>query len=334
MAEIFADQYDSVFSTPSINIPPAMDTLEDINLISDITVSPEEIMDAIKELRPASASGADGFPAILLTNCYKQLAIPLAILWKVSLQNTTIPDKLKFNIIPPIHKGGSKSNPANYRPVALTSHIIKIFKKVIRNKLASFLDQNNLLNENQHGFRPGRSCLTQLLAHHDNIISLLEQGQNVDVVYLDFAKAFDKVDHNIVLAKAYNFGIRGKLLAWIREFLSNRTQSVIVNGVLSTPRPVISGVPQGSVIGPLIFLILISDIDKDTLHSLIASFADDTRATKGIKCENDAVDLQEDLFHIYQWSVTNNMQIRTTALRHKYRTQILNLLRITILQPN
>ena len=148
MAEIFADQYDSVFSTPSINIPPAMDTLEDINLISDITVSPEEIMDAIKELRPSSASGADGFPAILLTNWYKQLAIPLAILWKVSLQNTTMPDKLKFNIIPPIHKGGSKSNPANYRPVALTSHIIKIFEKVIRNKLASFLDQNNLLNEN------------------------------------------------------------------------------------------------------------------------------------------------------------------------------------------
>ena len=164
------------------------------------------------------------------------------------------------------------------------------------------------MNENQHGFRPGRSCLTQLLSHHDNIISLLEQGNNVDVVYLDFAKAFDKVDHKIVLAKAFNFGIRGKLLSWIKEFLSNRTQSVIVNGTLSSPRPVISGVPQGSVIGPLLFLILISDIDKNTLHSKIASFADDTRATNGIKCENDAVNLQEDLFHIYQWSVTNNMQ--------------------------
>ena len=150
--------------------------------------------------------------------------------------------------------------------------------------------------------------MTQLLAHHDYIISLLEQGQNVDVVYLDFAKAFDKVDHNIVLAKAHKYGIRGKLFDWIKEFLSNRTQSVIVNGVLSTPRPTISGVPQGSVIGPLIFLILISDIDENTLHSLIASFADDTRATKGIISENDAADLQEDLFHIYQWSVTNNME--------------------------
>ena len=244
----------------------------------------------------------------LLTICHEQLAKPLATLWQSSINNTTIPSKLKFSIIPPIHKGGSKSNPANYRPVALTSHIIKIFEKILRNKLAGFLDQNNLMNENQHGFRPGRSCLTQLLSHHDNIISLLEQGNNVDVVYLDFAKAFDKVDHKIVLAKAFNFGIRGKLLSWIKEFLSNRTQSVIVNGTLSSPRPVISGVPQGSVIGPLIFLILISDIDENTLHSKIASFADDTRATNGIKCENDAVNLQEDLFHIYQWSVTNNMQ--------------------------
>ena len=116
------------------------------------------------------------------------------------------------------------------------------------------------------------------------------------------------MDHKIVLAKAFNFGIRGKLLSWIKEFLSNRTQSVIVNGTLSSPRPVISGVPQGSVIGPLLFLILISDIDENTLHSKIASFADDTLATNGIKCENDAVNLQEDLFHIYQWSVTNNMQ--------------------------
>ena len=105
-----------------------------------------------------------------------------------------------------------------------------------------------------------------------------------------------------MLAKAYNFVARGKLLSWIKEFLSNRTQSVIVDGFLSSSRPVTSGVPQGSVIGPLLFLILMSDIDKNTLHSLIASFADDTRATKGIKCENDAVDLQEDLFRIYEWS--------------------------------
>ena len=167
------------------------------------------------------------------------------------------------------------------------------------------------MNKNQHGFRSGRSCLTQLLAHHDNIISLLEGGMNVDVVYLDFAKAFDKVDHNLVLKKAQALGINGRLLSWLKQFLLNRTQSVVVNGKISSPQDVISGVPQGSVLGPLIFLILISDIDSDILHSLIASFADDTRATKGLKCENDAADLQNDLFRIYQWAERNNMEFNS-----------------------
>ena len=133
-------------------------------------------------------------------------------MWKEIFQSSTIPEKLKFSIIPPIHKGGSKSEPANYRTVALTSHIIKLFEKVVRTKLVNFLEINGHMNDNQHGFRSGRSCLTQLLKHHDHIISLMEQHQNVDVVYLDFSKGFDKVDHNIVLAKAHNMGVQGKLL--------------------------------------------------------------------------------------------------------------------------
>ena len=323
MAELLADQYDSVFSKPSpepqfLN-PNVSQTIQEIN------ITPEEIIDAIKELRPSSASGPDGVPAILLRNCSTELALPLSILWREIFRSSNIPEKLKFSLIPPIHKGGSKSEPANYRPVALTSHIIKVLEKVVRNKLVDFLESNGHMNDNQHGFRSGRSCLTQLLKHHDQIISLMEQHQNVDVVYLDFSKAFDKVDHNIVLAKAHNMGVQGKLLDWIREFLTNRKQSVVVNGSISSPRPVISGVPQGSVIGPLIFLILISDIDHNTLHSLIASFADDTRATKGLANETDAVDLQEDLFHIYQWSVTNNMEfndLKFELLRYGTNTEL------------
>ena len=222
-----------------------------------------------------------------------------------------IPASLKSSIIPPIHKGGNKSEAANYRPVALTSHIIKIYEKVIRNRLANHLDNNNSFNKNQHGFRKGRSCLTQLLAHHDNILNLLEQGYNVDVVYLDFAKAFDKVDHNILLHKLKNLGINGKTLRWIQNFLQERVQRVVVNGMLSTPHQVISGVPQGSVLGPLLFFFLIGDIDDGVLHSLIASFADDTRATKGIKTELDAAELQNDLFRIYDWSQKNNMQFNS-----------------------
>ena len=250
-------------------------------------------------------------PAILLKKCKIPLSEALATFWNKCMEVGSIPDSLKSSIIPPIHKGGNKSEAANYRPVALTSHIIKIYEKVLRNRLADYLDSNNSFNKNQHGFRKGRSCLTQLLSHHDNIINLLEQGYNVDVVYLDFAKAFDKVDHNILLHKLKNLGIDGKTLKWIQNFLEDRVQQVVVNGTLSTPHQVISGVPQGSVLGPLLFLVLIGDIDDNILHMLIASFANDTRVTKGIKTETDAAELQNDLFRIYDWSQKNNMEFNS-----------------------
>ena len=141
---------------------------------------------------------------------------------------------LKTATVVPIHKGGSCGTPANYRPVALTSHLIKLFERVMKKYLISYLEENNLFNPGQHGFRQGRSCLSQLIAHFDNISRLLEDGKNVDVVYLDFAKAFDKVDFLATLRKLHQMGISGKVGKWIYSFLTNRTQSVIVNGLTCT----------------------------------------------------------------------------------------------------
>ena len=135
------------------------------------------------------------------------------------------------------------------------------------------MEKHCLLKKNQHGFVSGRSTQTQLLQHYNDIFEALGEDIRVDTIYLDFAKAFDKVDHGIVLKKLSLLGVRGKLLQWIRSFLSSRTQMVLVNGVLSQPAPVISGVPQGSVIGPLLFLILIGDIDANVAHSFLTSFA-------------------------------------------------------------
>ena len=308
MADLLATQYDSVFSSPSTTPP----LIEESSLpINNIVIVEQEIIDAIEELKSSAASGADGVPAILFKKCKEALSNPLTIFWNACMINSHIPETLKLSIITPLHKGGSKSEAANYRPVALTSHIIKIYEKAIRKRITVYLESIDGLNKNQHGFRSGRSCLTQLLAHYDNIICLLEEGHNVDVIYLDFAKAFDKVDHNILLKKAHALGIQGKTLKWIQAFLQNRQQRVIVNGNLSSPHQVISGVPQGSVIGPLLFLILISDIDKNTMHSTVSSFADDTRVTKGLTNEIDAVDLQNDIFQIYGWSEENNMQFNS-----------------------
>ena len=143
--------------------------------------------------------------------------------------------------------------PANYRPIALTSHIIKMFEKILRRHVVKFMNDNNLFNDNQHGFRSGRSCLSQLLEHFDQILDLLESGGNVDVIYLDFSKAFDKLDFKIVLRKIKAMGIDGRVFDWIKSFLTERTQQVSVNGILSDPAAVISGVPQGSVVHITIF---------------------------------------------------------------------------------
>ena len=154
-------------------------------------------------------------PAILLKKCKTSLSYPLSLIWRKSLDTTTINDTQKSTNVIPIHKGGSKGVPKNYRPIALTSHLIKIFEKVVRNAIVTFLEENGLFNPSQHGFRFGRSCLSQLLEHYDKITRLLAEGHDVDVVYVDFAKAFDKVDINIAMEKICKLGISGLLADWI-----------------------------------------------------------------------------------------------------------------------
>ena len=260
---------------------------------------------------------------ILLKKCRNALAPPLAKIWRKSMLNGEIPDICKSATIIPIHKGKSRAVPKNYRPVALTSHLIKIFEKVVRKQIVDFMQANDLFNYSQHGFRGGRSCLSQLLCHFDRITSELENGKGVDVVYLDFAKAFDKVDHGITLRKLKLLGIKGQLGRWICSFLTNRVQSVLVEGKKSKPKPVTSGVPQGSVLGPLLFLVLIGDIDKTVASSFLSSFADDTRVGKGIASEEDIHNLQADLEAIYKWSVDNNMTFNSDKfelLRYKSKS--------------
>lgn len=309
MANILSDQYSGVFSTPKDPHPDPFIMFNSSNTeaLLDIEFSEQDISDAINELTINASAGPDGFPAILLKRCKDALSKPLYSIWRNCLDKGTTPQKAKQSTITPIHKGGSTANAANYRPIALTSHLVKIFEKVLRKRMVQYLDSKNLFNSSQHGFRAGRSCLSQLIAHYDKILTLLDQGSNVDVIYLDFAKAFDKLDINITLSKLKILGIDGKVGRWLQSFLTSRFQTVIVNGEKSSPAPVISGVPQGSVIGPLLFLILISDIDSNVASSFLSSFADDTRVGSAISSPEDANLLQRDLEAIYTWAETNNM---------------------------
>ena len=216
----------------------------------------------------------------------------------------------------PIHKGGNRGSPANYRPVSLTSHLIKIFEKIIRKRIVEYMDERKLFNHTQHGFRAGRSSLSQLLAHFDKVLTYLEQGFNVDTIYLDFSKAFDKVDHLILMQKLKKIGIGGKIASWIHSYLFHRKQVVVVNGIKSDSTEVVSGVPQGSVLGPLLFIIMLMDIDKSINSSFLSGFADDTRISREIESLADTFKLQNDLNSVYKWAQQNNAEFNDTKFEH------------------
>ena len=312
MANILQSQYSSVFSdpnSPDIDLAATHTEKNNTSSITDIEVTPKLMMEAMSELNANSSAPDCEIPAKILKNCRMSLCKPLTILWQKSSIAGIIPTQFKKQFIAPIFKKGNKTDPANYRPISLTSHVIKIFERVIRNQLVNFLETNKLISAKQHGFRRGRSCLTQLLSHVDNILENYTNGIETDVIYLDFAKAFDKVDHQILLHKLSLYGIQGSLLNWLSAFLLNRQQVVVVDGELSTPAPVTSGVPQGTVLGPILFILYINDIENVLSESRSSSFADDTRMSKAISCVQDTEVLQKDLNAVIKWSKRNNMKL-------------------------
>lgn len=337
MASMLAEQYSSVFSTPKNALLEPEDIFQDLTGqpssaerpgLNDIQFNENDIIRAIGEVPSTAAAGPDRYPAMLLKQCRTSLAKPLHMIWRKSLDTGIIPQTLKTAHVVPVHKGGTRGVPKNYRPIALTSHLIKIFEKVLRNRLVTYMERNRLFNPSQHGFRFGRSCLSQLISHYDQILELLASGENVDVVYIDFAKAFDKVDFMETLLKLKKLGITGKAGRWIHSFLTHRTQTVLVNGSRSQPMEVKSGVPQGSVLGPLLFLILIGDIDQDIAKAFLSSFADDTRIGGQITSKEDAAALQADLNTVYSWTVKNNMELngdKFECLRYGQNTTLQSL---------
>ena len=166
-----------------------------VPFLLNIDFSVEDIEAAIAKIKFTSAPGEDEVPICLLKECANSISYPIYLLWKHSFDSGEIHYSFLTQLITPIHKGGSKFDPINYRPVSLTSHLIKIFERVIQKKLIDYLEEHNLISKNQHGFRRGRSCLSELLDHYNDLIDNFGSSLDSDVIYLDFSKAFDKVDH-------------------------------------------------------------------------------------------------------------------------------------------
>ena len=272
------------------------------NVLNSVTMSKNDVLKSLQSLNVNKSSGPDGVHPRILKELAHQLCYPLYKLFCRSMKEGKVPRKWKEAEVRPIFKKGKKSTPGNYRPVSLTSILCKIMEGFVRESLYSHLIDNDLLSPHQFGFCKGRSCLTQLLITINNWMSSLDNGVPVDAAYLDFKKAFDSVPHKRLLCKLKGYGIKGNLISWIEDFLSERSQYVSINNVCSDKVSVTSGVPQGSVLGPTLFIYYINDLPLVS-DSPITIFADDTKSHKEIKSHDDNVKLQDCINSLVNWSI-------------------------------
>ena len=267
----------------------------------------DAIHQILKNIDIDKSPGPDGIAGIILKNYALNLAYPLSILFDISFSTGQLPSDWKLANVVPVHKKGDKSNVENYRPISLTSLIMKVMEKYNRDEI--YCKCMHLINDKQHGFLPQKSCTTQLLTVVDDIAQSINLQDDVDIIYFDFAKAFDTMCHDMVLHKLKNkFKIDGLMLNFIRGYLQNRWQRVVIEGSFSDSVPVNSGVPQGSILGPLLFVLFINDIHEQISPGTnIALYADDTKIWRQIVSYNDCSILNKDINTLYNCVKLNKM---------------------------
>ena len=275
-------------------------------------MSNDAILEIIRGLNPGKASGPDGISAKMLIISDQSVVLPLNIIFTNAIAKGLYPDIWKLANVTPIHKKGDKQNIKNYRPISLLPICGKMFEKIIFKNLYNFLIANNLITKNQSGFRPGDSTVNQLLYFIDEVITSFDSLDSLETraIFLDISKAFDKVWHDGLIFKLEQNGISGPLIKLLANYLTNREQRVVVNGSCSEFLPIESGVPQGSVLGPLLFLVYINDLETN-IKSKIKFFADDTMLFSTVlDPSTTASELNEDLECIrnwaYQWKMLFN----------------------------
>ena len=321
-ANLFNLQFSKVFSKPGALLNKFKSPVSGSpnQTIKNIKVSKKGVTNLLKNINENKATGPDQIPGKLLKICAEELTDVFTIFFQNSLEQGKIPDNWKLAHIFPLFKKGDKTNVENYRPISLTSIACKLLEHIVHSTIMDFLDSGNILTPFQHGFRQGRSCETQLITTLNDFSNCLNKSGQIDAVLLDFSKAFDKVDHNILLSKCDKIGIQGPLLSWITSFLENRQQYVMVDGSLSDPCAVLSGVPQGTVLGPLLFLIYINDIHEHlTPGTFIRLFCDDSLLYRTINSISDAQILQKDLDQLQIWEHENKMEF------HPGKCQVLKI---------
>ena len=299
-ADVLVEYFSSVFTKEDLEDMPDMEEQTDETL-NDIIFTVEDINARLKRLNKTKSAGPDELSPRILLELADVIDKPTTHIFRTTLDNGVIPSEWREAKVSAIYKKGKKELPENYRPVSLTCILCKVLEGVIRDQMLKFLRETSLLSNRQYGFISGRSTTLQLVKVFDQWTKILEDGGSLDCIYMDFRKAFDTVPYQRMQTKLTRYGIKGKVHRWISDYLFNRKHQVIVNGESSKWAPVTSGIPQGSVLGPLLFTIYINDLPKET-KSPTFLFADDTKLFQRMKDATDQEVLQDDLNKLKAWS--------------------------------
>ena len=312
-AQLLSDQFKSVFTidTPETegirlrgpNYPP----------IDDLIIKEDGVLKLLQGLNPSKASGPDEIPARLLKNLATELTPAITETFRQSVLTGALPESWKQAWISPVYKKGNRNDPANYRPVSLTCILCKTLEHIFCTHIRGHLDKHGILTPANHGFRAQHSCETQLLMTTHDILRHRDVGKQVDITILDFSKAFDTVPHRRLLGKLEHYGICGPSLKWIQEFLTGRTQAVLCDGIRSGSEHVLSGVPQGTVLGPLLFLLHINEMPSVVdPHNQCRLFADDCLLYRVVDSLANQIQLQQDLAALEAWACDWGMQFNAS----------------------
>jgi hypothetical protein len=323
----FSDYFSSVYTVPNSEV--VNETISHncnhayVETLSVLKVTRQETYMQMLACKTDKAKGPDNIPPVFLKKCAWELSIPLTILFNQSLESGMFPSRLKIANVVPILKKGDAEDAANYRPISLLSTISKLFETIVCKHFYNHVKK--YISDRQHGFCEGKSTTTNLCAFWDYVIEAIEGGCQVDAIYTDFAKAFDTVNHAYLIHKLSKLGIHGSLLNWCKSYLADRYQRVIYNGFLSKSTAVTSGVPQGSALGPLFFIVFINDLadllDNCGIPHLF--FADDLKIYLKIKTDDDHLKLQTAMNCLSNWSKTWDLKLNIDKCHvitfHSYR---------------
>lgn len=344
ICNFFSTYFQSVYEPSSLG--PDWYPASEQDHANDVTVdslyfSPALVRTHLKLLDAAKGPGPDGIPPSFFKNTAETICDPLHLIFNKCISTGQFPSVWKKANIVPVFKDGSRQDIENYRPISILNAVAKLFEKLVHLKLYPII-QHNLIPE-QHGFVKHKSTITNLMIYTNFLFNNMDSRAQTDAIYTDFKKAFDRVDHELLLKKIAFNGIRGCLLRWFCSYISNRSQTVVINGHNSDTFMATSGVPQGSILGPLMFIMYINDIGKCFKNSNFLLYADDLKIFKTIKSVNDCIMLQDDLDRLSSYCDTNKLQLNIskckfiifsknkTLIKFNYKLCLENLLKETFI---